>query len=100
MKNKKKGLVPPKLNTPFLIMGFTPLESLSILICFVLFGITFSLLFIVLPAILALFLCRIDGETNVLKELIKLYKYYTTPQIFDVKEVKSTYEYIDKNTYN
>lgn len=100
MNNKKKGLIPPKLNTPFLIAGFTPLESILEIGLFVIFGFTLNPIFIVLPSIVGLLLCRINGETNILNQLITQYKYYTTPQEFDTKEVKSIYEYLDKNSYN
>lgn len=100
MDIKKKGLIPPKLNSPLLILGFTPIEAILLVGLVILFGITFISTFIVMLGIISLLLCRIDGENNILSQLIIRYKFYTTPQEFDTKGVQNIYEYITNSTYH
>lgn len=100
MNNKKKGLIPPKLNEDFLICGFKPLELLIALILVMVVALTKNVVMLFLLLLFLLLLFRIDNEINIITYFKNVYKYYTTAQEFNTKEVKSIYEYLNQSSYN
>lgn len=97
---KKKGLIPPRLNQDFLIIGFKPIELIIGLILLMIVALTKNIVMAIILILLLLLLFRVDGQTNIVIFFKTVYKYYTTPQEFNTKEVKSIYEYLDQSTHN